>query len=605
MADRSVGKGASGRMRLSDISSFFARLFDSSLTFGICERLRRSVLRLRLRVVGVFLTTFGIYSLIASLLMHFFSSRSTGDGYIYFGICLAAVSIPLLLSGENISSALLGSVFGNTLCELLGIRRESFKEELQIGRPNIGFVAGVVFGTLTLFFSPFKLIAALLFAVAAGIILTYPEAGLIFEAAGLLIFSGKTHCAVIFVTFLSYILKLAVGKRSLRPEKTDIIPAALGFTVIGGALFSIYGPSWALTLKYCAAASGYFLCVLLCRECRRITQLSVAACTVGELIAGVYVLGDLLCHILPSGSVFDSEALLDFVMSLSAFRSGYAPVILASLLPLSTGLAIRSQSTVPRGAMIMCCCIDLCALILMGEVSCIAAALVGVLLVLLSAGRRSIYVSLALILGAAVIFSYQRPGQLLCERLWNALTEKTAAVGGVFGGQAAADKYFFCGRGFEAADSLTSQSFYAAFRDALGAAGYILLVLLAAFIIFEFVNTVKSVSFNDISSDAAERFGSVRSASDTRIGASSPLGSLTALLVCGCFTDLCQSTAAFMLIWIYCGMGVSYGRSARREIDKAIGAEESRCSAERASVSIVFERPKKRRSSNGISKEKI
>ena len=51
--------------KVRGISAAFSRLFSSSLTSDILARMRVGALRLRLRVIGVFLSTFGIYSLIA------------------------------------------------------------------------------------------------------------------------------------------------------------------------------------------------------------------------------------------------------------------------------------------------------------------------------------------------------------------------------------------------------------------------------------------------------------------------------------------------------------------------------------------------------------
>lgn len=563
------------------ISTAFSRLFVSSLTSGILDKLRIKALRLRLRVIGVFFSTFGIYTIIASLITHFFSSRATDSSAVYFGIILAASSIPLLISADNISAALTDSFVGKMICELFGINGESLKASECVGRSNMGFAAGVIAGTLTIAFTPFQITAFILFAAASAVILIKPGAGPVLSMLGLLLFDSQTHCMIIAVTVVSYVIKLLRAKRSIALKKSDVVPAVFMLTVAGGCIFSVYGIEVKSMLRFAALISVYFLAILLYRDCKRVTRLETVACVSAALVACVFVLGRLSDLILPYG-----DTIISFVNGLYAFKSGAAPAVLAAVLPLTVGLAMRHHNTMSRFTMWLCAAADVCALVFMGAVSYLVVAAGCVFVMLLFVGRRNVYLAMTLVLSAAVLLLYTSVGSALYTAAASRVISDVVPIP-----VETESRYLICGRGFGA--SLSGDGgFYGTLFTALGAVGALLLAVSLLCTVYRFACLVKMTLCSDLSSGELRRFGAIRSAADTRVGAAAPLFACISLLLCGLFYNLWSSTVAFMLIWILCGMCVSYCANAEGELTKAKEASLRAETPEAAVIDISCSRRK-------------
>ena len=570
--------------KVRGISAAFSRLFSSSLTSDILARMRVGALRLRLRVIGVFLSTFGIYSLIASLIANFFTKQAVGDSAVYFGICISVASIPLLVSSDNISTGLTESRFGAGLCSFFGIQTEAVQEEKCIGRLNAGFVLGVIAGTLTLVFSPVKITLFLLLAFAAVMILIMPRIGPAVNMAGLFIFDKKIHCFIIIVTALSLIIKLVRGKHSIRPGKADIIPLIFMLSVTAGFAFSLHDGRWVDIIWYFIIISSYFMSIYMYNDCRRITRLASVACIFAAFVSCAYIAGQLVSFAFRF-AVPDSGALSAAINSLYVFKTGSAPALLAALIPLSVGLAMLRHNIISPSSMWLSAAVMACSLIVMGRFSHLAAAAVSTIVLLLIIGRKSIYATLAILLGLAAVFMYTDIGMRLYTNIFKIIAEDSAAPVGFFQKLRSMGKYLLCGRGF-AASGGTECNLYAQITEAIGIAG---LTVFAAFIIYaviSFTGLAKRTITSDISSAELRRFGAIRSAADTRIGAASPLMAGVSLLICGLFNDLTMNSVSFMLIWILFGMCVSYSRSADSELNKAKEASYFRFSSDAAAIDI-------------------
>lgn len=576
------------------IRDIFSRLFIHSLTSEILSRLRSGILRLRLRVIGVFMSTFGIYALIASLISHFFTSGDNGDTAIYFGICLAASSIPLLIYPGNLSACLTESRFGVNLCSFLGIQLEAVREEKCIGRLNAGFIAGVAAGTLTLIFSPFEIVFFLLLAAAVGTIFTMPQAGPAIIMAGLLIFDKKVHFFIIIVTLLSFLLKLARGKRSLHPKRADAVPLIFMTAVAGGIIFSAYDNITADTLWYLLAISSYFLPVFLYGDCRRIVRLSTIACTVAALIASAYTLGHIVNFTLRY-TVPDSSVLLSAVSSLYAFRTGAASPILAALIPAAVGLAMRHHSNMPRLTMCLCATAMAIALATAGNISYVFSAAAATFLMLLIIGRKSVYAVLCAMLFIGTALMYTDIGSRFYIKAYETMSSDAANAGEVFTRLRSVGEYIICGKGFGIGES-APDNLYTYIAGALGIVGLIILTVFIVSVILSFTGLVKKTLNSDLSGSELGRFGAIRSAADTRIGAAVPLSACFSLLISGVFTNIMSDPISFMLIWMLGGMCVSYSRNACGELDKAKEAAYFHYSSDAAAIDItVAPRTRRRR----------
>ena len=323
-----------------DIRRFVSRLFDQSLTAAAASGLRLYFMQLRLRVAGMFLLTFGAYSAAVSLLLRFFTSREADGGAVYFGIFLAASSIPLLLSQKSIAASLTDSRAGSIVCEYLGIRRETLGGDGLCGRMSHGFIAGVICGTLTFAFSPFDILGFILLLAAVCIILTVPEAGLMMCAALFMWCDPRVHCIILGATLVSYILKLVRGKRSFALRRSDAVCAVFALSVAFCTLFSSGDMGTGDVLVRLLLISAYFLTVLLYRSCRSVIRLLTATVVSAGFFAAVYVLGAALTLLIPASFGADRGYLLSAVSSLNVFSDGSAELILAAVLPVAMGLSL-------------------------------------------------------------------------------------------------------------------------------------------------------------------------------------------------------------------------------------------------------------------------
>lgn len=556
---------------------FISRLFDQSLTAAIAARLRLYFMKLRLRVAGMFLLTFGVYSAAVSLIVRLFTTEDADSGALYFGIFLAVASIPLLLSKKSIAASLTDSRVGGIVCEYMGIRREILGGDGTCGRMSHGFIAGVICGTLTFAFSPPSVLGFILMLAAVCIILTVPEAGLVISAALLMWCDARVHCIILAATLVSFALKLIRGKRSFALRPSDAVCAVLLLCVAASGLSSAEDVHARDIIVRLLLISAYFLTVLLCRSCRNVIKLLTAATVSGGLFAAVYVLGDALTRLIPASLCADRGYLLSIHSSLPVFSDGSAELILAAVLPTAIGLALRHHNVIPRLTLWLSAASSCLCLILRGAYAYTASAAVAVLVMLLLLGRRRVYLGLSLILGAAVLLMYtdgawQNVYLYVFENIRGALSDTV----GVFGGTLTLPRGWLWG----GAASPDGADFYLQLLVALGIPGC------AVFIAF-LLATLREVAWlmwRTVSTGASHgelrRFGAIRSAADTRIGVGAPAFSAFALLLCGMFCNIWQCDTAFMLLWMLCGACAAYVRNADFEMAKA----ENASSAEESSV---------------------
>ena len=562
-----------------DIRRFVSRLFDQSLTAAAASGLRLYFMQLRLRVAGMFLLTFGAYSSAVSLLLRFFTSREADGGAVYFGIFLAASSIPLLLSQKSIAASLTDSRAGSIVCEYLGIRRETLGGDGLCGRMSHGFIAGVICGTLTFAFSPSDTLGFILLLAAVCIILTVPEAGPMMCAALLMWCDTRVHCVILGATLVSYILKLVRGKRSFALRRSDAVCAVFALSVAFSTLFSSGNMGTGDILVRLLLISAYFLTVLLYRSCRSVIRLLTATVVFAGLFAAVYVLGAALTLLIPASLGADRGYLLSAVSSFYVFSDGSAELILAAVLPVAIGLALRHHNVIPRPTLWLSAAASCACLILRGAYAYLAAAAVAVTVMLLMLGRRRVYLALSLILGAAVLLMYADGlWQNIFGYIYDNIYAAFSASNGIFhGGLTLPEGWLWGGGGVPA-----GADFYLQLLAMLGIPGC---AVFAAFLLVT-LREVAWLMWRTVSTGASHgelrRFGAIRSAADTRIGAGAPACAAFALLLCGIFCNVWQSDAAFMLLWVLCGSCAAYVRNADFEMSKAENAAAAADSAERS-----------------------
>ncbi len=577
------------------IRNFISRRFDESVILRGADRFRQIFFRLRLRFVGTFLLTFGAYASIITVLVSLFQHEQISVAHLYSGLCAMILSIPLLLSKGNISTALLGSRIGNTLCDYFSVRRESLQEYIFVGHANIAFVLGVIAGTLTFWISPICVLFGFVAAIGIGIIFALPENGILF-ASVLLLFTGeKTQLWILSVTIASYILKLIRGKRSLIFYKRDLFALLMLLTILGGVLVNSAGALLPQTVTYILYMCVYFLSTFILYDFRKINRITTALCAAGGVLGAMYLTGVVLDTYL-AGSVFrDAGFLLDFVLALPVFQHDVAPILFMALFVLSMGICLRSSLYIPRRTAIFCTLIMLVALVLCGsgvEVMCACAAVVFLLLLY---RKRSGFFLLGFLLAAFVLIIHLTGsfGDMVYRYFADSCMEIVQGIEELCSGLLGLDKtQLFVGEGLgTASQGMTSirkgsGSSYLSIIQALGLIGFL---IFAVFVIVLFETSLqfyKKTFGKWRAFEASMRFGVIRIPADMRLGGGAPLCAVAALLLCGTALPVWQNGIAFELFWLLCGIGAAYVKSAAREIEKADQATLSDSGSENASVTL-------------------
>ncbi len=575
--------GAARRRRpFGDIRRFVSRLFDQSLTVSAAAGVREYFMKLRLRVVGVFLMTFGVYSSLICIITGLFTSRQTASltDAVVFGVFTVFASLPLLFSDKNVAASLTDSRAGSVVCDYLGIRRETLDGNAARGHASHGFIAGVVCGTLSFALAPVSVFGFILLAAAVCIIMAVPEAGLMLSAV-LLLYCGKTvHCVIIGATLVSYLLKLIRGKRSFSLRRSDAAVAVFALCVLTSGLFSLSEDGGDIAVKL-ICVSTYFLTLLLYRSCRNVTKLITAAVISGGVLSAVYVIGRALTILLPAW--LDASYLADEIAALLSFANGSADIILAALLPIAVGLALRHHNVISRFTLWMCAACGAGCLCIRGSYAHLAAAGATVALMLLLLGRRRVYLGFSILFSAAVLLMYSDGAwQNIYGYVFEKIQAAYSAANGIFvGGLTVPSSWFGGGEPLP-----QGANFYLGLLCTVGISG---IVTFAASLMLT-AREAAYMAWRTVSTGASHgelrRFGAIRSAADTRLGVLSPLAAAVTVLLCGTFANIWENDAVFMLLWTMMGVCSAYVRNADFEMTKAEKAASAADCAERSFCDI-------------------
>ena len=214
------------------------RRFDSSLTARFLDSIRGNIPYVRNRVIGTFLLTLGIYSTLIAVFKAFFQGgEETAARGIYFSLCIAAAAVPLIISRGTVYSMLSESGTGRVIGKCIGIRLQALGGKNAVGRENVAFLAGMLFGTLTFIFEPSTVMGVLVAVGVACLILTYPEASAVFLAVVLPFGNSDAFIFCAAVGVVSFILKLIRGKRHLCfPDHCKVMLVFVGYVFCMEAL---------------------------------------------------------------------------------------------------------------------------------------------------------------------------------------------------------------------------------------------------------------------------------------------------------------------------------------------------------------------------------
>lgn len=272
-----------------------SKMFETSWFLCKSKNTASSWLGVPLKSYGKATFFFGVYTILVYLIRLIVPNLTESDfGCFITGLVLCLISLPMLLSKESLARALDSGVITNMLCsEFLGYRKESFEITLKSSRTksNILIFLGMLLGMVTIFIHPLYLILTILLLLALIIVLNTPEIGIllsIFFLPFLSFFESPSTilATIVFITVISYFIKLIRGKRLLKIELLDLA-VLLFFALIffSGAITAGGQKGWTEVLLSCCLLFGYFLTVNLIRTAQWLKRCALALISSGTIVA--------------------------------------------------------------------------------------------------------------------------------------------------------------------------------------------------------------------------------------------------------------------------------------------------------------------------------
>jgi len=247
---------------------FINKQFENSLFIVSIQRLLKKMLDFSLRQYGVFFFTFGTYTTALYIISRYIVSLNTLPIVnLYVGLAIMAASFPAIFVKRSLSQCILGSsILELVLFRFLGIRRTSLEGGNAVkGWTSLSFILGTVTGLLTVFVTPLYVPLAFMGLIAAVMLISTPETGVLMILFALPFLPTMMLAALIIVVALCYFLKLVRGKRTLRLGLCDCAVLTFMALMALGGLVSVSSGSLKPALLYCCLMFGYFLVVGLIR----------------------------------------------------------------------------------------------------------------------------------------------------------------------------------------------------------------------------------------------------------------------------------------------------------------------------------------------------
>lgn len=394
-----------GRKVLTPAFRTVSSSISSSVTSLVLSKIAGFILSVRLRVFGTALMSFGLYTAVFHLAKNFMLSEQRLIPDILVGLVAALASIPLVLSDDTLSSALVTSRFGGVISSATGIRPETIQRDEVRGKTNHGFLIGLALGVLTFFFPPLDVVLTIACFAAFWVIFVSPEFGLIISAM-LLPFIGTGELTVLtLVTFVSFILKLVRGKRYVTFEKIDVAALGVFLIILTTAVGALVSESRTLALRLALFMCVYFMASSLTRNRSWLGRASGAfifgctaasAAAIASFIAGLFFRG-----VQTTASDLFGASLLGSYMSGGA--SG-----LNMLLTLAIPLAASRMISPPDGSSRTLAAVSALIMLAVPAISGSAVALVAIFaaltLVLMVYTPKFVFLPLGIAAGAGVAY---------------------------------------------------------------------------------------------------------------------------------------------------------------------------------------------------------
>lgn len=256
------------KSRKSAISDFFASFFpkEKRLKFHrtvsgvLCnnpvqtyaQKAFDALLSWRARDYGVFLISFGIYSLLGCIVGKYFLSVNEPN-ILSFVLCAVCIifSFPFLKERGSVGKfALKSSLLHFIFFDVLGIRKYDVPNEATRAPAGLALLLGMGLGLLSFITDTSFIVFTILFILLAFWILRMPEAGVVSIFFIFFLLDVKYTACAVFLTLISYILKVLQMKRTGKFDRIDFWVCLFAFIFFTAGIFSSNTSEYAIIAPF-------------------------------------------------------------------------------------------------------------------------------------------------------------------------------------------------------------------------------------------------------------------------------------------------------------------------------------------------------------------
>lgn len=345
--------GSASRRGFEAVKKFVSRQFERSLFLGLISGALKGLLDLGGRVIGAFGMTWSVYVILVSIIKHFsLDELITVTSDIGIGVLTFLASLPLIFTDKSLRVLLSESpLVSSALIKIFGVPYEAFRSERKNNPGQSGAVVlGIILGLLTYFIPAFHMVCGLIIFVAVGLILVYPEGGVLISisiAPLLGVFESPSLIlgATVLLTAVSYFIKVFRGKRVFSMGITGL--AVYAFLIV--VLLSGFAPGESNTMEnalLCCSLMLIFPLTVNLMKSRRWIKACIVAFVVPSAIVAFVGIVQYLLGLSPSGWV--DNALFSGITSRSVSLFNNPNILgayLVALFPMALSLTLPKYST--------------------------------------------------------------------------------------------------------------------------------------------------------------------------------------------------------------------------------------------------------------------
>lgn len=203
------------KQRRIEIRRHIASLLCNNPVQNYVNKISAGLLSCRSRDYGIFLLSFGMYSILGSIVGKYFLSVREQDALsVILSVCCIIFSFSLIKEKQAIGKVALKNTFLHfILFDLLGVRKYDIPCDDTQSPAGLALIFGMGLGLLSFVTSISYVIFAVLFVFLAFWILRMPEAGVVTIFFVFFLLDIRYTACAVFLTLISYLFKLLQMKR--------------------------------------------------------------------------------------------------------------------------------------------------------------------------------------------------------------------------------------------------------------------------------------------------------------------------------------------------------------------------------------------------------